>query len=75
MVLQVPSQKLGFAENFMLSGSAAIISKTCAAPLERMKLLIQNQAERVKVPLGVCPSIRFLDPPPLPPPINFVHDH
>ena len=52
MVLQVPSQKLGFAENFMLSGSAAIISKTCAAPLERMKLLIQNQAERVKVPIG-----------------------
>jgi len=25
--------------------------------------------------LGVCPSERFLDPPPAPPPpINFVHD-
>jgi len=40
--------KLGFVENFMLSGSAAIISKTVAAPIERVKLLVQNQNEMLK---------------------------
>ncbi|CAL1540454.1 unnamed protein product [Lymnaea stagnalis] len=40
---------LGFAENFMLSGSAAVISKTSIAPLERIKLLMQSQAELIKV--------------------------
>jgi len=41
-------QKLGFAENFMLSGVAAAVSKTAAAPIERVKLLVQNQAEMMK---------------------------
>ena len=41
-------QKLGFAENFGLSGAAAIISKTAAAPIERIKLLVQNQDEMLK---------------------------
>ena len=41
-------KKLSFLENFMLSGAAAIISKTGAAPIERVKLLIQNQAEMLK---------------------------
>ena len=36
-------KKLGFAENFMLSGVAAGVSKTAAAPIERVKLLVQNQ--------------------------------
>jgi len=40
--------KLGFAENFMLSGAAAVISKTAAAPIERVKLLVQNQDEMLK---------------------------
>ena len=40
--------KLGFAENFMLSGAAAVISKTAAAPIERVKLLVQNQDEMIK---------------------------
>lgn len=40
--------KLGFVENFILSGSAAVISKTAAAPIERVKLLVQNQAEMLK---------------------------
>lgn len=40
--------ELGFAENFLLSGAAAIISKTAAAPIERVKLLIQNQDEMIK---------------------------
>lgn len=40
--------KLSFAENFMLSGVAAAISKTGAAPIERVKLLVQNQDEMLK---------------------------
>lgn len=36
-------------ENFALSGAAAVISKTVAAPIERVKLLIQNQDEMIKV--------------------------
>lgn len=40
--------KLGFAENFMLSGVAAAVSKTAAAPIERVKLLVQNQDEMIK---------------------------
>jgi len=42
-------KKLGFAENFALSGAAAIISKTAAAPIERVKLLVQNQDEMLKM--------------------------
>eukprot|EP00088_Acartia_fossae_P069508 TRINITY_DN90_c0_g1_i8.p2 TRINITY_DN90_c0_g1~~TRINITY_DN90_c0_g1_i8.p2 ORF type:complete len:301 (+),score=112.63 TRINITY_DN90_c0_g1_i8:57-959(+) len=41
-------KKLGFAENFMLSGVAAGVSKTAAAPIERVKLLVQNQGEMIK---------------------------
>jgi len=41
-------KKLGFLENFGLSGAAAIISKTAAAPIERVKLLVQNQDEMLK---------------------------
>ena len=41
-------RKLGFAENFALSGAAAVISKTAAAPIERVKLLVQNQDEMIK---------------------------
>jgi len=40
--------KLGFFENFMLSGVAAGVSKTAAAPIERVKLLVQNQNEMIK---------------------------
>jgi len=41
-------QKLGFVENFLLSGIAAGVSKTAAAPIERVKLLVQNQDEMIK---------------------------
>ena len=41
-------QKLGFAENFALSGVAAVVSKTAAAPIERIKLLVQNQDEMIR---------------------------
>merc|ERR1711973_512010 len=40
--------KLGFAENFLLSGVAAGVSKTAAAPIESAKLLVQNQDEMIK---------------------------
>lgn len=39
---------LTFFESFMLSGIAAVISKTFAAPIERIKLLVQNQEEMIK---------------------------
>lgn len=41
-------EKLGFWEEFMVSGVAAAISKTAAAPIERVKLLVQNQGEMIK---------------------------
>jgi len=40
--------KISFAENFALSGVAAVISKSVAAPIERVKLLVQNQDEMIK---------------------------
>jgi len=39
------SRKLNGAEDFLLGGTAAAISKTIAAPIERIKLLLQNQGE------------------------------
>jgi solute carrier family 25 (adenine nucleotide translocator) protein 4/5/6/31 len=41
-------KRLSFVENFAISGAAAVISKTAAAPIERVKLLIQNQGEMLK---------------------------
>ena len=41
-------KKLGFVENFMLAGVAAGVSKSAAAPIERVKLLVQNQDEMIK---------------------------
>ena len=37
-----------FFELFVLSGVAAGVSKTVAAPLERVKLLVQSQDEMIK---------------------------
>merc|ERR1711970_829171 len=42
------AKKLGFVENFMLAGVAAGVSKTAAAPIERIKLLVQNQDEMIE---------------------------
>jgi len=41
--------KLNMAENFMLAGTAAAVSKTVAAPIERIKLLLQNQGDAVGI--------------------------
>lgn len=43
-----PQVKLSAAEDFMLGGVAAAISKTAAAPIERIKLMVQNQDEMIK---------------------------
>ncbi|OIW08949.1 hypothetical protein TanjilG_05925 [Lupinus angustifolius] len=45
-----PSEKSfsSFATDFLLGGVSAAVSKTAAAPIERVKLLIQNQDEMIK---------------------------
>merc|ERR1711990_91344 len=40
-----PTQKTNAIEDFMLGGVSAAIAKTIAAPIERIKLLLQNQGE------------------------------
>jgi len=40
--------KVGFVEDFLIGGVSAAVSKTAAAPIERIKLLIQNQDEMIK---------------------------
>jgi solute carrier family 25 (adenine nucleotide translocator) protein 4/5/6/31 len=37
-----------FALDFMMGGVSAAVSKTAAAPIERIKLLVQNQGEMIK---------------------------
>ncbi|KAE8214705.1 hypothetical protein CF319_g7168 [Tilletia indica] len=38
----------GFLTDFLMGGVSAAVSKTAAAPIERVKLLVQNQAEMIK---------------------------
>ncbi|PWN28841.1 putative ADP, ATP carrier protein [Jaminaea rosea] len=38
----------GFATDFLMGGVSAAVSKTAAAPIERIKLLVQNQDEMIK---------------------------
>jgi solute carrier family 25 (adenine nucleotide translocator) protein 4/5/6/31 len=45
---KVSKPKLGFYEDFMIGGVSAGISKTASAPIERVKLLVQNQDEMIK---------------------------
>uniref|UniRef100_A0A7N0RIC7 ADP/ATP translocase n=1 Tax=Kalanchoe fedtschenkoi TaxID=63787 RepID=A0A7N0RIC7_KALFE len=48
--VQAPSEKgfVGFVTDFLMGGVSAAVSKTAAAPIERVKLLIQNQDEMLK---------------------------
>ncbi|XP_071706580.1 ADP,ATP carrier protein 1, mitochondrial-like [Rutidosis leptorrhynchoides] len=48
--VQAPAEKgfSGFAVDFLMGGVSAAVSKTAAAPIERVKLLIQNQDEMIK---------------------------
>lgn len=41
-------QEKNFAVDFLMGGVSAAVSKTAAAPIERVKLLIQNQDEMIK---------------------------
>lgn len=45
---EVDKGPYGFLIDFMMGGVAAAVSKTAAAPIERVKLLIQNQDEMIK---------------------------
>ncbi|KAL8088208.1 ADP,ATP carrier protein 3, mitochondrial [Apium graveolens] len=48
--VHAPSEKTlsGFMVDFLMGGVSAAVSKTAAAPIERVKLLIQNQGEMIK---------------------------
>jgi len=51
--MTTPTEKKGtdftkFAVDFLMGGVSAAVSKTAAAPIERVKLLIQNQDELIK---------------------------
>ncbi|XP_057952452.1 ADP,ATP carrier protein ER-ANT1 isoform X2 [Malania oleifera] len=46
MVMTAHSEK--FSVDFLMGGVAAIISRSAAAPIERVKLLLQNQGEMLK---------------------------
>ncbi|KAL8228056.1 hypothetical protein R6Q57_015640 [Mikania cordata] len=48
--VKAPAEKgfAGFAIDFLMGGVSAAVSKTAAAPIERVKLLIQNQDEMIK---------------------------
>ncbi|KAE8700267.1 ADP,ATP carrier protein [Hibiscus syriacus] len=50
LCVQAPSEKgiSGFAIDFLMGGVSAAVSKTAAAPIERVKLLIQNQDEMIR---------------------------
>ena len=43
-----PAEKGKFMIDFLMGGVSAAVSKTAAAPIERVKLLIQNQDEMIK---------------------------
>lgn len=43
-----PAEKGNFVVDFLMGGVSAAVSKTAAAPIERVKLLIQNQDEMIK---------------------------
>ncbi|KAK3423048.1 hypothetical protein EUGRSUZ_G03388, partial [Eucalyptus grandis] len=48
--IHAPKEKgfASFAIDFLMGGVSAAVSKTAAAPIERVKLLIQNQDEMIK---------------------------
>lgn len=50
LFVHAPAEKgfSGFVIDFLMGGVSAAVSKTAAAPIERVKLLIQNQDEMIK---------------------------
>jgi len=45
---KVEKVRLSFGEDFLLSGTAAVTSKTIAAPIERIKMIIQSEAQLIR---------------------------
>lgn len=43
-----PTKYDRFSKDFVMGGAAAIVSKSAVAPIERVKLLLQNQSEMIK---------------------------
>jgi len=48
MAVKSDNSVVNFALDFLMGGVSAAVSKTAAAPIERVKLLIQNQDEMIK---------------------------
>lgn len=46
---------IGFATNFALGGTSGAIAKTCTAPIERVKLIIQTQDANPRIKSGEVP--------------------
>eukprot|EP00759_Apiculatamorpha_spiralis_P032366 PhF_6_TR33818/c0_g1_i1/m.49596/K05863/SLC25A4S, ANT; solute carrier family 25 (mitochondrial adenine nucleotide translocator), member 4/5/6/31 len=42
-------KQIDFIEEFVIGGVSGTISKTCAAPMERVKLILQNQHELIRL--------------------------
>lgn len=42
------TQKERFSADLAMAGAASVVSKSAAAPIERVKLLLQNQGELLK---------------------------
>jgi len=53
--------KLNFAEDFILSGVAAVTSKTISAPIERIKMVAQSQQEMINKGTLEAPFKNVLD--------------
>jgi len=47
-LVKKPKDAKSFAIDFMMGGVSAAVAKTAAAPIERIKLLVQNQDEMIK---------------------------
>nr|GEW67342.1 helicase [Tanacetum cinerariifolium] len=64
--VQAPTEKgfQGFTIDFLIGGVSVVVSKTTAAPIEHVKLLIQNQDEMLKAgstPSGIPMRCDFLE--------------
>lgn len=46
--METGRQSVKFSGDFVMGGVAAVIAKSAVAPIERVKLLLQNQGEMVK---------------------------